>query len=243
VVMPVNLRRPGLDSSGSFSKAESYLCASPADMEVTNRSQFRQPIWRTTVSRGRWRCCALALTATPGLLAQSAGPNDVELRKEAQNPIANLISVPFQNNTNFPVGRYARGQDVFGPTFLLPTATERTLSQGKWGAGPSFVALLQPEHWTIGFLTNNIWSYAGDKVRPPVNQGLLQYFVNYNMDKGWYMGIQPIITADWRANATLGKQPINAHLGTYYDLIHPRDLPYGKWQVRMQAALLFPKAK
>jgi hypothetical protein len=85
----------------------------------------------------------------------------------------------------------------FGPTFLLHTATERTL----------------------------------------------QYFVNCNMDKGWYMGSQPIITAGWRANARLGKRPINAQLGTYYDLIHPRNLPYGKWQVRMQAALLFPKAK
>jgi hypothetical protein len=112
---------------------------------------------------------------------------------------------------------------------------------------------------TIGLLANNIWSYAGDKVRPPVNQGLLQYFVNYNMDKGWYMGSQPIITADWRANGVnrwtvpfgwafgritrVGKLPINAQLGSYYDLIHPRDLPYGKWQVRMQLVLLFPKAK
>ena len=77
-------------SSGSFSKAESYVCASPADMEGTNRSQFRQPIWRTTVSKGRWRCCT-----------------------RAQNPIANLISVPFQNHTNFPVGKYARVQNVF----------------------------------------------------------------------------------------------------------------------------------
>ena len=28
-----------------------------------------------------------------------------------------------------------------GPTFLLPTATEPTLGQGKWGAGPSVVLL------------------------------------------------------------------------------------------------------
>ena len=55
------------------------------------------------MSRRRWRCCSLALAAAPGLLAQSVGPNDVELRGEAQNPIANLISVPFQNNSNFPV--------------------------------------------------------------------------------------------------------------------------------------------
>jgi len=36
--------------------------------------------------------------------------------------------------------------------------------------------------------------------------------------------------------------PINAQLGAYYNLIHPRDLPYGKWQVRMQVAMLFPKS-
>jgi hypothetical protein len=29
----------------------------------------------------------------------------------------------------------------------------------------------------------------------------IKYFVNYNMDRGWYIASQPIITADWRANA------------------------------------------
>ena len=38
----------------------------------------------------------------------------------------------------------------FGPTFLLPTATSPTLGQGKWGAGPSRVLLIQPKHWTLG---------------------------------------------------------------------------------------------
>jgi hypothetical protein len=32
-------------------------------------------------------------------------------------------------------------------------------------------------------------------------------------------------------------------LNTYYNVIHPRDLPYPKWQVRLQVALLFPAAK
>ena len=30
--------------------------------------------------------------------------NTEELAKESQNPIANLISVPFQNNFNFAIG-------------------------------------------------------------------------------------------------------------------------------------------
>ena len=262
-----------------------------------------------------------ALTAVEQARGQSApaGPSDEELRRESQNPVSSLISLPFQNNTNFPIGPYGRVQDVmdiqpvvpsnfgsvnlitrwiapviyqpniasptgsasglgdmnptfflspaaankliwgFGPAFLFPTATNATLGQGKWGAGPSLVLLMQPEHWTIGVLMNNIWSFAGPQSRPPINQFLLQYFVNYNMSGGWYVGSQPIITANWRAPANnvwlmpagfavgritrLGRQPINAQAGLYYSAIHPQDLPYGKWQLRLQLAFLFPKAK
>jgi hypothetical protein len=58
-----------------------------------------------------------------------------------------------------------------GPTLLLPTATDPTLGQGKWGAGPSFVLLLQREHWTIGVLANNIWSIGGDRRRRLTTDG------------------------------------------------------------------------
>ena len=263
---------------------------------------------------------ALGLWCSMGLLAQDKGPSTEDLQKETQNPVASLISVPFQNNTNFPIGTASRVQDVlniqpvipltlnrnwnlitrwivpvvyqpipntpageaeglgdlnptfflspskaskviwgFGPAFLLPTATDSTLGLGKWGAGPSIVLLTQPEHWTVGILMNNIWSFAGNQHRPPVNQFLAQYFLNYNMTNGWYTGTQPIVTCNWRAAgpnrwtvpfgwsvgkiARVGKLPINAQLGAYYNLIHPRDLPYGKWQVRVQIALLFPKSR
>ena len=36
--------------------------------------------------------------------AAQTNTQELELAEEAQNPIANLISVPFQNNTNFNVG-------------------------------------------------------------------------------------------------------------------------------------------
>jgi hypothetical protein len=49
-----------------------------------------------------------------------------------------------------------------GPTFVFPTATNTTyLGQGKFSIGPSLVVLVQPPHWTIGFLANNYWSVAG----------------------------------------------------------------------------------
>jgi hypothetical protein len=44
-----------------------------------------------------------------------------------------------------------------GPVFQLPTATSTFLGQGKLGIGPSAVALMQPGHWTLGVLFNNVW--------------------------------------------------------------------------------------
>jgi hypothetical protein len=35
-----------------------------------------------------------------------------ELAKEAQNPVANVISIPFQSNFNFGVGPYGKLQYV-----------------------------------------------------------------------------------------------------------------------------------
>jgi hypothetical protein len=89
-----------------------------------------------------------------------------------------------------------------GPTLVLPTATNTTyLGQGKLSMGPSVVVLVQPPHWTIGALANNVWSVTGhsNRDKPAVNQFLLQWFVNYNMKKGWYLTTSPIVTANWRA--------------------------------------------
>ena len=42
------------------------------------------------------------------------------LAKDAQNPIADLISVPFQNNTNFNVGPFNRAQNVLNIQPVVP---------------------------------------------------------------------------------------------------------------------------
>ena len=67
--------------------------------------------------------------------------------------------------------------------------------------------------------------------RPPVNQFLLQYFVNYNLKKGWYTSSSPTPTPNWRASSAsvwtvpfgggiskitkLGFQPVNLQ-ATFY---------------------------
>jgi hypothetical protein len=250
-------------------------------------------------------------TAAPSEEDQAAA-----LQKATQNPVANLISVPLQNNTNLGYGPYNRDQDVLniqpvipahlgekwmlitriiqpivwqpypnqntggeyglgdmnptfflspakpgkviwgaGPAFVIPTATNDILGQGKFSLGPSFVALYQPEHWTIGALVNDVWSVAGSGSRPPVNQMLLQYFINYNMKKGWYMTMSPILTANWMASSgnvwtvpfgggvgrimKLGFQPVNISATFYGNAVYPTGT--SPWSMRLQIAFLFPK--
>ena len=239
-----------------------------------------------------------------------------DLQKAVQNPVASLISVPVQNNSNFSVGPYNRTQDVLniqpvipanisenwmiisriiqpivwqpypnqttggeyglgdmnptfflsprkpkkviwgvGPAFVIPTATNDILGQGKFSMGPSVVALAQPGPWTLGALVNNVWSVAGSGSRPDVNQMLLQYFINYNLKKGWYLSISPILTANWNATSgnvwtvpfgggvgrvmKLGFQPVNLTAQFYGNAVHPEGT--SSWGMRLQIAFLFPK--
>jgi len=251
--------------------------------------------------------------ATPPVWAQH---DDAELAKKTQNPVADLISVPFQNNVNFGVGPHDDVQyilniqpvipfkltenwnlisrtivpliyqpelapgvgEVFGlgdiqeslflspakpgkviwglgPIFQFPTATDDSLGQGKWGAGPTAVALTVHGPWVLGALVNNVWSFAGDSDRRDVNQMLLQPFVNYNLPDAWYVVTAPIITADWEADGDdrwtvpigagvgkivrLGKLPVNAQASAYYNVIRPDNA--AEWQLRIQIQLLFPR--
>jgi len=142
-----------------------------------------------------------------------------------------------------------------GPALVIPTATDQILGQGKLSLGPSVVALAQPGKWTLGALINNVWSIAGSGGRPDVNQMLLQYFVNYNLDKGWYISVSPILTANWNASSgnvwtvpvgggvgrvmKLGFQPVNISAAFYGNAVHPSGA--SSWGMRLQIAFLFPK--
>jgi hypothetical protein len=151
-----------------------------------------------------------------------------------------------------------RGKVIWGagPQLLLPTATNtRYLGQGKFGLGPSAVVLIQPGKWTVGLLVNNVWSVAGQSDRPDVNQFLLQYFINYNLNKGWYLTWQPTLTANWQVTnggrwvvplgggvgriMRLGFQPVNLTAQFYVNAVHPPGA--SPWSLRLQIAFLFPK--
>lgn len=48
------------------------------------------------------------------------------LAKATQNPVASLISVPIQNNSNFAVGPYNRTQDVLNIQPVIPARISET---------------------------------------------------------------------------------------------------------------------
>jgi len=243
-----------------------------------------------------------------------ASAKDEELQKQSQNPIADLVSLPLQSNTNFNSGPFHRTQEILniqpvvpmhlnedwnvisrtiiplvsqpdpaidsstngigditqslflsptkpgkliwgvGPVFTVPSASDPILGTGRVLFGPTAVFLTTPGHWVLGVLLNNQWSVGGNSLRPAVNTGLAQPFVNYNMEHGWYLTTSPIITVNWLAAAgekwtvpvgggfgrvfRVGDQPINASIAAYYNAIRPTGT--ADWQLRTSIALLFP---
>jgi hypothetical protein len=247
---------------------------------------------------------------------EKGGLSEEELAKIAQNPVANLISVPFQNNFNFGIGPNkatqwdlnfqpvipitlnedwnlitrtilpiinqpspARGiRSAFGlgdinptlfispagskkfiwglgPALTFPTATDPMLGNGMYSAGPGVVALTMQGHWVIGAVGNNQWSYAGWGPKS-VNSFLVQPFVNYNLKHGWYLCMDPIMTANWNAShddmwvvpvgggigklQKFGKLPVNFQLTAFYNVVTPKDFG-AEWQLRFQFTFMFPK--
>lgn len=142
-----------------------------------------------------------------------------------------------------------------GPQLVVPTGTDDLLGTEKWSLGPAFVMLKMPGQWVVGGVISNIWSFAGDDNRADVNFFLLQPFINYNFDKGWYLTTAPIITANWEADSNQrwtipigggfgrvfrwGKQAVNANTQIYYNIDHPDNI--GDWAFRVQLQFLFPK--
>ena len=60
--------------------------------------------------------------SSAGLAAQESGADREALAEEAANPIANLVSLPIQNNTDFGLGPYDRSVNVLNVQPVVPLA-------------------------------------------------------------------------------------------------------------------------
>jgi hypothetical protein len=139
-----------------------------------------------------------------------------------------------------------------GPVLQIPTATDDSLGEEKWGAGPTAVVLKQEGPVTFGALVNHIWSFAGEDNRADVNRTFLQPFVSYTTKTFTSFGLNTESSYDWEReqwsvplNLTVqqllkvGKQPISLQLGARYYADGPSEAP--EWGLRFQVSFLFPK--
>ena len=273
--------------------------------------------------KAKWTTSAVFVTTLALVALLAAAPAHAEMSAEelaklAQNPVGNLISVPFQNNTNLNFGPEKGTQNILniqpvipisinsewniitrtilpvismpslypgddrtngigdtvftaflspaepkgviwgvGPVVQLPTNSNSELGNKNWGLGPSFVVLHleKGSPWVYGVLANNIWSLSSSKQGGSYSNGLIQPFVNYNFEGGFYLTSAPIATVAWKADSGqkwtvplgggvgkifhLGKLPVNTQLSAYYNVVKP---DFGSdWQIRAQVQFMFPK--
>jgi hypothetical protein len=140
-----------------------------------------------------------------------------------------------------------------GPVELLPTATDDVLGGDQWGIGPTAVALKQTGPWTVGLLTNHIWSVAGDSDRDDVNATFLQPFVSYITTTKTTIGLNTEATYDWENDQwsvpvigqvaqlfKVGPQILQLAVGAKYWAESPENGPED-WGFRVQLTFLFPK--
>jgi hypothetical protein len=140
-----------------------------------------------------------------------------------------------------------------GPVVLMPTASDDALGAGKWGLGPTFVALKQSGPWTVGYLGSHIWSVGGDSDRNDVNVTGVQPFFSYTTQTHTTIGAVVESVYDWKTSQwsvplivqagqllKLGPQILQVAVAGKYWAKSPDGGPEG-WGLRVLLTLVFPK--
>jgi hypothetical protein len=148
-----------------------------------------------------------------------------------------------------PKGKSTLG---FGPVATLPTATDKTLGQGKWQAGPAMVYLYKglPKD-LLGFLVYQQWSFAGKSDREKVSEAQLQLVWTHHTSWGYFGWTDLANTYDFNNNLStfalgprigkvfMAKHPLNVAVTPYYKINNKgRD---NVWGIKLQATLITPE--
>jgi hypothetical protein len=143
--------------------------------------------------------CILLIASPHG----RADPDVSDQAKQSQNPIADLISVPLQNNTNLNAGPERRTLDVLNVQPVIP------ISLGPdWNVITRTIlpVVSEPPLSPDGSRTNGI----GDV--------LFSAFVSPRNSRGWIWGVGPAIEAPSHSNAVLGNN--NWGVGPTFVVLH-----------------------
>ena len=142
-----------------------------------------------------------------------------------------------------------------GPLILFPTASADVLGAGKWGMGPTAAAIYSTGPWELGLLVNNVWSFAGDRTRPPVKEMSIDQDIQYSWPSGWYLTYGPTITADWTASSSdrwtvpvgagvgkaleIGELALNLQVEAYDNVVRPAGT--STWSLILTLQFVFPE--
>jgi len=130
---------------------------------------------------------AVSFATAPAFAAMSAE----ELAKLAQNPVGNLISVPFQNNTNFNYGPQSDTQNVLNIQPVIPISVNE-----EWNVITRTIlpVISQPALSPTGERINGIGDTVFTAFLSPAKPGQ------------WIWGAGPVVQLPTNSNAVMGNK-------------------------------------
>src|SRR5260370_12512161 len=156
-----------------------------------------------TQLESRWLAAATFAAAIVATLSAHAEMSEEELAKIAQNPVGNLISVPFQNNTNLNFGPEKGTQNVLNIQPVVPISIN--------------------DDWNI--ITRTILPVIWQPALGPDDSavsgiGDLQFnaFLSPAKPGEWIWGAGAIVQAPTQSNANLANS--NCGLGPTFLVLH-----------------------
>ena len=222
-----------------------------ADGKASMNALFIKPVYPVKV--GNFNLINRAIIPVVSLDANAGnndfGPIQPPLNFDAERGLGNIQYQGFFSPQE--AGKVIWG---VGPVVEVPTH-QNDLGSDQWSAGVSAVALAMPGNWVVGGLVQNIWSITDKDHASDINKFTFQYFINYNLNNGWYLTTTPINTANWEKDGSdrwtipigggvgrlvrFGKQPVDFKLQAFGYAQRPEDGP--QWNMQFMVKFLFPK--
>ena len=131
--------------------------------------------------------CAAAFAAAPSRAEMSAE----ELAKLAQNPVGNLISLPFQNNTNLNFGPEKGTQNILNIQPVIPIEVN-----SEWNV---ITRTILPVIWNPSLA-------PGDPATNGIGDTTFTAFLSPAKPGHWIWGAGPVLQLPTNSNAELGNK-------------------------------------